>query len=54
MHQYVKTLLYGLMAFVVFTGISFIIGGKVNWVLAVATAVGVMIAHFLAVPRGGR
>lgn len=54
MQRYIKTLLYGLMAFVVFSGISFIVGGKVNWVLAVATAVGVMIAHFLAVPREGR
>lgn len=53
MQRYIKTLLYGLMAFAVFSGISYIIGGKVNWMLAVATAAGVMIAYFLGVPRRG-
>jgi hypothetical protein len=54
MHRYVKLLLYGLLAFAVFSGISFAVGGRVNWVLAVATAAGVMLAYFFAIPRRGR
>lgn len=54
MHRYVKLLLYGVLAFAVFAGISFAVGGRVNWELAVATAVGVMIAYFFAAPRRGR
>ncbi len=51
MHRYAKLLLYGMLAFIVFAGISFTIGGRVNWVLAAATAIGVMIAYFFAAPR---
>ncbi|MDD3857718.1 MAG: hypothetical protein PHP43_06685 [Methanoculleus sp.] len=51
MQRYVKLLLYGILAFIVFAGISFTLGGRVNWVFAVATAVGVMIAYFFAAPR---
>ncbi|HPZ37249.1 MAG: hypothetical protein WBJ06_07990 [Candidatus Methanoculleus thermohydrogenotrophicum] len=49
-----KTLLYGLMAFVVFPGTSFIIDRQVNRVPAAAAAPGVMIAHFFAAPWQGR
>jgi hypothetical protein len=52
MHRYAKLLLYGMLAFIVFAGISFTIGGRVNWVLAAATAIGVMIAYFFAALRG--
>ncbi|BBL67191.1 hypothetical protein [Methanoculleus chikugoensis] len=54
MQRYVKLLLYGMLAFIVFAGISFTLGGRVNWVLAAATAVGVMIAYFFAAPRRER
>ncbi|WP_155937225.1 hypothetical protein [Methanoculleus sp. MH98A] len=54
MHRYAKLLLYGVLAFVVFVGISFTLGGRVNWVLAAATAAGVMIAYFFAAPRRER
>lgn len=54
MHRYARTLLYGILAFAVYTGISFILGGQVNWILAAATAVGVMIAEFFIVSRRRR
>ncbi|WP_214020090.1 hypothetical protein [Methanoculleus sp.] len=54
MHRYAKLLLYGLLAFAVFAGISFIVGGRVNWALAIATAAGVMIAYYFAALRRGR
>jgi len=54
MHRYAKLLLYGILAFVVFAGISFTLGGRVNWALAAATAIGVMIAYFFAAPRRER
>lgn len=54
MHRYAKILLYGILAFVVFAGISFTIGGRVNWVLAAATAIGVMIAYRFAALRRER
>ncbi|WP_292519060.1 hypothetical protein [Methanoculleus sp.] len=50
MHRYVKILLYGMLAFAVFAGISFTISGRVNWVSAAATAVGVMIAYYFIGP----
>ncbi|MFA7561922.1 MAG: hypothetical protein WCY70_00620 [Methanoculleus sp.] len=53
MHQYGKLLLYGILAFIVFSGISFILGGQVNWALAAATAAGVMIAYYFAALRRG-
>jgi len=53
MQRYVKLLLYGMLAFIIFAGISFILSSRVNWVLAVATAVGVMIAYYFAAPRNG-
>lgn len=54
MHRYARTLLYGILAFAVYAGISFILGGQVNWFLAAATAVGVMIAEFFVVSRRRR
>ncbi|HOI13078.1 MAG TPA: hypothetical protein PLG75_04435 [Methanoculleus sp.] len=54
MHQYAKILLYGVLAVIIFAGISFIVGGRVNWVLAIATAAGVMIAYYFAALRRGR
>ncbi|HQD26472.1 MAG TPA: hypothetical protein PKV78_08025 [Methanoculleus thermophilus] len=51
MNRYAKVILYGLLALAVFTGISFIIGGRVNWVLAAATAIGVMIAYYAVASR---
>ena len=54
MQQYARLLLYGMLAFIIFAGTSFAIGGRVNWVLAVATAAGVMVACYVATPRRGR
>lgn len=53
MHRYAKLLLYGVLAFIVFAGISFTLGGRVNWVLAIATAAGVMLAYYFAALREG-
>ncbi len=53
MHRYAKTLVYGILVFAVYSGISFVLGGRVNWTLAAATAVGVMIAYFFVAPRHG-
>ncbi len=54
MHRYAKLLLYGLLAFAVFAGVSFAVGGRVNWALGIATAAGVMIAYFFAALRRGK
>ena len=54
MQRYVRTLIYGMVAFAVYAGISFMLGGRVNWILAAATAAGVMIAVFFIVPRRRR
>ncbi|MFA7198430.1 MAG: hypothetical protein WC093_03995 [Methanoculleus sp.] len=53
MHRYARTLLYGTLVFVVYSGISFALSGRVNWPLAAATAVGVMIAYYFIAPRHG-
>ena len=54
MHRYARTLLYGILAFAVYSGVSFTVSGRVNWILAAATAVGVMIAYLFVAPRRGR
>ena len=54
MHRYVRTLLYGILAFAVYAGISFMLGGRVNWILAAAAAAGVMLAVFFIHPRRRR
>lgn len=54
MHRYARTLLYGILVFVVYSGISFALSGRVNWTLAAATAAGVMIADFFVVSRRRR
>ncbi|WP_317064231.1 hypothetical protein [Methanoculleus caldifontis] len=54
MHRYLRTLLYGALAFAVYAGISFTLGGRVNWLLAAATAAGVMLAVFFIAPRRRR
>jgi len=53
MHRYARTLLYGILAFAVYSAISFVLSGRVNWTLAAATAAGVMIAYFFIAPRHG-
>jgi hypothetical protein len=54
MHRYAKVLLYGILALAIFAGVSFIASGRVNWVSAVATAAGVMIAYYFVGPRRAR
>jgi hypothetical protein len=54
MQRYVRTLVYGILAFTVYAGISFMLGGRVNWLLAAATAAGVMIAEFFVASRRRR
>lgn len=46
MNLLTTSILYGLFAFVVFSGISYTIGGRVNWPLAAATAVVVTAVYF--------
>ncbi|MDD3933108.1 MAG: hypothetical protein PHP55_04560 [Methanoculleus sp.] len=54
MHRYAKTLLYGILALAVYSGVSFAVSGRVNWALAAAAAAGMMIAYFFIAPRRGR
>lgn len=51
MNRYLRLLLYGIIALGVYSGVSFWVGGRVNWVLAVGTALGVMLAYYFVSVR---
>jgi hypothetical protein len=51
MHRFLRALLYGLVAFAVFSGVSWTVGGRVNWLLAAATAIGFALAVLFIAPR---
>ncbi len=49
MNRLLRTLIYGAVALAVYSGISFWLSGRVNWVLAAGTAVGIMLASYFVV-----
>jgi hypothetical protein len=50
MDRYLRAVLYGLLALAIYAGISFTVGGVVNWALAIATAVIIAIAYIFFAP----
>ncbi len=51
MNRYLRALLYGILAFCVYSGVSFWFGGRVNWVLAAGTALGIMLGYCIFLRR---
>ncbi|WP_164913606.1 hypothetical protein [Methanoculleus taiwanensis] len=49
MNRLLRSLIYGAVALAVYSGISFWFSGRVNWVLAAATAIGIMLGSYFIV-----
>ncbi len=47
MKEIQNVLLLGIVVFLVSSGISYLIEGKVNWIVAIGTTIGFSIAYFI-------